>query len=334
MMSTRDFECKQFAFVFTGRGEKISFKNDNILITDENENVKHQSSCYRLFLLFVCGNFCITSGILERADKFGFNIVLLSENLRIIKIIPSRAEGNVLLRRRQYEYEKTEIASHIISNKIRNQNFLLKKRRNKTEAEKETVKKLDDFARQVLKPDLGVHEIMGIEGVSAKLYFQTLFREYNWTSRRPRVKHDIANCLLDAGYTILFNVINALLEMYGFDVYVGVLHTEFFHRKSLVCDLEEPFRPIIDGALIKAMNLGQIDEKDFWKNQGRYVLSWKKSARYVEIFLKAILEYRNEIFIYLQSYYRAFVQQKKIDDFPTFEMGGNSQEKKNAFGEL
>jgi CRISPR-associated protein Cas1 len=51
--------------------------------------------------------------------------------------------------------------------------------------------------------------------------------------------------------------------MYGFDVYVGILHTQFFHRKSLVCDLEEPFRPIGDAAILKAMNLGQVSEKDF-----------------------------------------------------------------------
>ena len=127
MMSTRDFECKQIAFVFTGKGEKISFKNDNLLITDENGKTKHQSTCYRLFLLFICGDYCITSGLLDRANKFGFNIVLMTPNLRVTKIIPSKAEGNVLLRRRQYEYDKTDIAARIIANKIHNQNHLLKK---------------------------------------------------------------------------------------------------------------------------------------------------------------------------------------------------------------
>lgn len=322
MMSTRDFECKQIAFVFTSKGEKISFKNDNLLISDAEGKTKHQSTCYRLFLLFICGDFCITSGLLDRANKFGFNIVLMSPNLRVTKIIPSKAEGNVLLRRRQYLYEKTDIAAHVISNKIHNQNFLLKKKRNKTEEEKETIQKLKQFEKDVLSPDLKIQEIMGIEGVSAKLYFQSLFKEHNWSARRPRVKQDITNCLLDIGYTILFNVINALLEMYGFDVYVGILHTQFFHRKSLVCDLEEPFRPIIDSALIKAMNLGQINEKDFWKNQEQYILSWKNSAPYVELFVKAIMEYKSEIFIYLQSYYRAFMREKNTEEFPVFEMDG------------
>lgn len=322
MMSTRDFECKQIAFVFINRGEKISFKNDNIVITDAEGKIKHQSTCYRLFLLFICGDYCLTTGILDRASKFGFNLVFMNPNLRVTKIIPSKAEGNVLLRKKQYAYEKTDIASHIISNKIHNQNELLKQRRHKTDEEKDVIKKLAQFEEDVLKPELSVQEIMGIEGISAKLYFQTLFKTYSWTARRPRVKHDITNCLLDIGYTILFNVINSLLEMYGFDVYVGILHTQFFHRKSLVCDLEEPFRPIIDGALIKALNLGQINEKDFWKNQNQYILPWKNSAKYVEIFIKAIMEYKNEVFIYLQSYYRAFMRNKSLNEFPVFDLEG------------
>ena len=323
MMSTRDFECKQIAFVFTSRGEKISFKNDNLIICDENGKTKHQSTCYRLFLLFICGDYCITSGLLDRASKFGFNIVLMSPNLRITKIIPSKAEGNTLLRRKQYALEKTDIAAHVISNKIHNQNFLLKQRRNKTDEEKDVIKKIKSYEKEVLKPDLTVQEIMGIEGISAKLYFKTLFINHNWEARRPRVKQDIINCLLDVGYTILFNVINALLEMYGFDVYVGILHREFFHRKSLVCDIEEPFRPIIDAALLKALNLGQIDEKDFWKNQNQYILTWKNSAKYVEIFIKAIMEYKNEIFIYIQSYYRAFMREKSPEEFPIFDLEGD-----------
>lgn len=319
MMSTRDFEYKQIAFVFTSRGEKISFKNDNLLVSDADGNTKHQSTCYRLFLLFICGDYSITSGLLERANKFGFNIVLMTPNLRVTKIIPSKAEGNVLLRKKQYAYDKTDIAAHVIANKIRNQNALLKKKRQKSEDEKEAIKKLKQFEKDVMQPNLSVQEIMGIEGISAKIYFKSLFQNYNWSARRPRTKHDITNCLMDIGYTILFNVVNALLEMYGFDVYVGILHTQFFHRKSLVCDLEEPFRPIIDEAIIKALNLSQVHEKDFWKNQEQYILPWKNSAPYIELFIKAIMEYKDEIFIYIQSYYRAFMRDKPVANFPTFE---------------
>ena len=194
-MSTRDFEHKQIAFVFTTDGEKISFKNDNLIVTDKDGKVKHQSTCYRLFALFICGDFCLTSGILERSKKFGFTIVFMSPNLRITSIMPSKAEGNVLLRKKQYSYDKTEIASHVIANKIHNQTFLLKKKRKKTEEEKEVIAKLEQYEKDVLQPNLSVQEIMGIEGISAKLYFKTLFADYNWQSRLPRVKNDITNTL-------------------------------------------------------------------------------------------------------------------------------------------
>ncbi len=318
MMSTRDFEHKQIAFVFTSDGEKLSFKNDNFIVTDRDGKIKHQSTCYRLFALFICGDFCLTSGLLDRSKKFGYTIVFMSPNLRITSILPSKAEGNVLLRQKQYAYDKTEIASHVIANKIHNQAFLLKKKRKKTEEEKIIIAKLEQYEKDVLEAGLSVQEIMGIEGVSAKLYFKTLFADYNWKARQPRVKNDITNTLMDIGYTILFNIVNALLEMYGFDVYVGILHTQFFHRKSLVCDLEEPFRPIIDAAILKTLNLGQVNEKDFWKNQNQYILPWKNSKKYIGILLETLMEYKNEIFIYIQSYYRAFMRDKPAGEFPVF----------------
>ena len=320
MMSTRDFEYKQIAFVFTEEGEKISFKNDNLLITDAEGKIKHQSTCYRLFILFVCGDYCLTSGLLDRSKKFGFSIVFMTSNLRVISMIPSKAEGNVLLRRKQYLYDKTEIAAHIISNKIHNQCGLLKAKRKKTDEEKEVISKLEQFEKDVLKSGLSAQEIMGIEGISAKLYFNSLFSSYNWKSRQPRTKCDMTNTLMDIGYTILFNIVNAILEMYGFDVYVGILHTQFFHRKSLVCDLEEPFRPIVDQVILKALNLGQVKETDFWKNQNQYILPWKNSKKYISLILEAIMEYKNEIFIFLQSYYRAFMRDKFAEEFPVFDM--------------
>ena len=319
-MSTRDFEHKQIAFVFTTEGEKISFKNDNLIVSDTDGKIKHQSTCYRLFALFICGDYCVTTGLLERSQKFGFSIVFMTPNLRITAIMPAKAEGNVLLRKKQYEYKDSCIGAYIISNKIHNQCAVLKKKRNKSQNEKDAIKNLETYEKEVLKPGLSTAEIMGLEGMSAKLYFKTLFSEYDWKAREPRAKRDKINTLMDIGYTILFNFVNALLEMYGFDVYVGVLHTQFFHRKSLVCDLEEPFRPIVDRTIVKALNLGQINDKDFWKNQNQFILPWKNSKKYIGILLEAIMAYKSEIFIYLQSYYRAFIRNKPVEEFPVFDL--------------
>ena len=320
MMSTKDFEHKQVIFAMLNEGEKISFKNDNIVIRKEDDSIKLQSTCYRLFVLFIAGHFSLTSGLMERARKFNFTIVFLNYYMRPYAVLPAKAEGNVILRRTQYYYDDFDIGAYIISNKIHNQNYLLKKIRNKPNELKKAISLLDVYEKSVLVPGLPLQEIMGFEGVAAKSYFEQLFRDHNWIARRPRVKHDAINCLMDIGYTILFNLVSAMLELFGFDTYVGVLHREFFHRKSLVCDLVEPFRPIVDASLIKALNLGQIHENDFYVDQGQYFIGGKNAIPYIKIMLDALLEYKNEMFLYVQNYYRSFVRQKPIEQFPLFYM--------------
>lgn len=318
MMSRKDFIEKQFVFVFLNEGEHLSFKNDNIVIKDKENRIKHQSSCYLLFALFIAGHCNLTSGLLQRAKKFGFSIVLLTYSLKVYGIFSSGAEGNVLLRKRQYEYDQADIGANLISNKIINQSSILRKIRGKSDDIKKAVSLLDSYVDKVLNPKLSIAEIMGIEGSASRLYFSALFRNYNWKHRLPRTKPDMINALLDIGYSILFNIINALLEVYGFDTYTGVLHRQFFQRKSLTCDLVEPFRCLIDDALIKALNLGQCKESDFSICQNRYFLFGKNSTPYIRIFWESILARKNEIFVYIQSYYRAFMKGKSGSEFPIF----------------
>ena len=72
------------------------------------------------------------------------------------------------------------------------------------------------------------------------------FDNVQWNGRKPRIKSDYVNVVLDIGYTMLFNIVDAMLQVYGFDTYYGVFHKCFYMRKSLVCDIMEPIRPIID----------------------------------------------------------------------------------------
>ena len=94
----------------------------------------------------------------------------------------------------------------------------------------------------------------------------------DWMGRYPRTKIDKNNLLLDMGYTFLFHFLEALLLLYGFDIYEGFYHRRFYQRKSLVCDIEEPFRAIIDEAMRKSFNLGQIKNSDFGFTNGQYFL--------------------------------------------------------------
>ena len=108
----------------------------------------------------------------------------------------------------------------------------------------------------------------------------------NGIGRQPRVKRDKINLLLDIGYTILFNYLEGIMNIYGFDIYKGNLHREFYKRKSLICDIIEPFRPIVDYTIRKGYNLHQFDDYEYIISNGQYHLKWKDSENFTLIILK------------------------------------------------
>lgn len=315
MLNKPDFMEKKIILVFPKKGDKISFKNDNIVITDIENKVKTQLSCYRLFAIFIVGGFTMTTGIIEKSKKFGFSIILFTVNFKIYATINFSMEGNTLLRKKQYTTSNgNKIAKQIIINKIENQRDTLKKLR-KPEIS-DGILNLDLGIEKLIKGEYTTYEIMGIEGTTAKVYFNRMFKEFNWNGRQPRVKRDAINLLLDIGYTVLFNYIEAILNIYGFDIYKGNLHKEFYKRKSLVCDIIEPFRPIVDYKIRKAMNLGQTSNYKYTIDNEQYHLDWKDSEKFIVLILEEITNYRENIFDYVQQYYRWIMKDKSITEFP------------------
>ena len=228
-------------------------------------------------------------------------------------------EGNTLLHRHQYEYDGNDIGCYIEKNKIKNQANTLRMIRSKSEFVKEGISLLDEFAER-LDENAEYLEIMGIEGSAARVYFPRVFSNVNWKGRKPRIKNDYINTTLDIGYTMLFNIVDAILQVYGFDTYYGVFHKCFYMRKSLVCDIMEPMRPIIDYQVRKAINLEQCKVEDFDVYNNRWVLKYKNSPEYVKFLMKAILDYKEEIFVYIQSYYRYFMKRKSVSELPKFDV--------------
>jgi len=102
---------------------------------------------------------------------------------------------------------------------------------------------------------------------------------------------------------MLYNILEAHLNLYGFDIYKWVYHTWFYERKSLVCDLVEPFRCLIDRQLRKSYNLGQIDEKDFYFKQGEYAIKNDQRVKYLKLLLSPVLAEKEIIFQYVKSFY-------------------------------
>ena len=91
MMSLPDFIKKQIVFVFTIEGEKLSFKNDNLILTGKDNKIKLQLTCYRVFILFIIGEFSLTSGLIQKSHKFAFPIMPWS-----LKTTPNKNYTNTI----------------------------------------------------------------------------------------------------------------------------------------------------------------------------------------------------------------------------------------------
>lgn len=274
-----------------------------IIVKNKEGGIKYQSTCYRLFMICVVGNISITSGLIQRSKKFGFSICLMTTTFKVYEILGARMEGNTLLRKHQYEYTENDIGRKIEQNKIKNQSQILKNIRGKNQIMKEGIELLDKMVVQ-LEQQLEYLEVMGIEGNAARVYFSRVFDNVDWKGRKPRIKNDYVNVTLDIGYTMLFNIVDAILQVYGFDTYYGVFHKCFYMRKSLVCDLMEPIRPVVDYQVRKSINLGQCKENDFEVVNNRWCLKYKSNPQYIQFLMNAILEYKDDIFLYIQQYYR------------------------------
>lgn len=320
MLSYPDFSYKQIAVhIAGGSGEKLRFRADNILIENREGTTLLQHSCHRLFALFIIGEISLTSIAIQKAIAFAFPIILMNRNLKVVTRINCAAEGNTLLRKKQYQAQRNlSIAHNLIRQKIDNQLSLLQSLRKPALPDKSAIAAIQ---RLVPASATNLHELMGIEGAASKAYFSAYFRPLGWNRREPRCRRDIPNLLLDIGYTYLFNFIEALISLYGFDLFCGVHHTFFYQRKSLICDLVEPFRCIIDRRIRKAHNLRQIDPADFIFSQSQYKLEWKKQAHYTRLFLKDLLAEKQSLFHFCQSYYRWFIREKPLEEFPVYRIG-------------
>lgn len=312
-----DFSKKQIVFVLFNEGEKISFSNDNLVIKDAHGKVKFQCTCYRIFIVFAVGHTSFTTVIIQKAQKFGFFIALLTPGFRLYSVIGAVKEGNTLLKRKQYEYGGLDIAKKLTANKITNQCYELQSIRNKNESVKEAIGLLKTYISNISEVTT-LNELMGYEGLASKVYFKNHFNNVPWQGRQPRIKRDYINSVLDIGYTLLFTYIDSLLSSFGFDTYCGVMHRQFHMRKSLVCDLVEPFRTLIDHEVKKGINLKQIQENDFVIINRQFRLKWSESEKYVRILMKPLIENKESIFCYIQAYYRAFMKNAPVELFPVY----------------
>ncbi len=315
MLQFPDFEEKQILIIESFDTKNISFQNENLIIKEWN-TIKNKVSLYKIFAIFLIWETTITSVLIRKFLDFWITLVLMKQNLLPYLVVWNETQWNFVLRKKQYEKTEEEmlkIAKNIVLLKVNNSLNLLKNIRNKEWFIKRDIEKIKEIIKKIPNSK-DYQELLWYEGNIAKLYFSNYFWPVWWQRREPRTKRDIQNLLLDIWYTYLFHFIEALVRLYWFDAFYWVYHRTWYQRKSLALDLMEPFRFIIDKALLKAYNLWQVNNKDFKFTNWAYVLPWENSRKYSSIFFKEIMAYKKEMFYFVKDYYKFFMKWR--NEFP------------------
>lgn len=147
----------------------------------------------------------------------------------------------------------------IISQKIENQQALLLMMRTEDSVvetlRNKSISRLEDYRTKIARLDGEIvsdvaSQLRGWEGVSSKIYFETLNyfipEEYRFAARSQHPAMDVVNALLNYGYGLLYGKIEGALIKAGIDPYVGIMHRDDYNRPVLVYDVIEIYRIWVD----------------------------------------------------------------------------------------
>ncbi len=156
-------------------------------------------------------------------------------------------------------------------------------------------KELSPVEREASKLDKGstVVQVRGIEGGIAYRYWQvvrTIIPESFCFHGRMTTSHqnnasDPVNVLLNYGYAILEGECRRAINSVGLEPSVGFLHdfSDYQTKQSLVYDLQEPFRWLVDLTVIQVIEARAIDVKDFYftADDYRYRFETEPKRRFI-----------------------------------------------------
>lgn len=120
-------------------------------------------------------------------------------------------------------------------------------------------------------------QLRGWEGLSSKVYFETLNlfipEEYRFASRSQHPACDVVNAFLNYGYGLLYGKIEGALIKSGIDPYIGIMHRDDYNRPVLVYDVIEKYRVWVDYVVYSLVAQNVItDEYYSVKDDGSYWL--------------------------------------------------------------
>ncbi len=279
-------------------GNVLYITTPEAFLTLEGETVvvkKEEGASTRLPLhnleSIVCFNWMGTSPALMRAcTERNIGLCFLTPNGRFQARVSGRVQGNVLLRKKQYqvsenESERVPIAASFLLAKIANARKVIERalRDHTLLVDVAAINQASAALRAILTvipESTTTSELMAFEGSAAKIYFRVFDQlilhqkeDFFFKERSRRPPLDNMNSLLSFFYVLLTNDVASALEGVGLDPYVGFLHADRPGRPSLALDLMEELRPVFaDRLALSLVNRKQIKGDGFTPKESGGIL--------------------------------------------------------------
>jgi len=251
------------ATIYISKDSTLKKRGDVLLIYQDG---KKQSSipAFKIKDIVIFGQVEISASIIDFCKTHNISIHFNNYSGKYLGSLNLDPALNVFPRLGQYKKRfadkiSNKIAAKLITAKIKNQQWLLR-----------TFDKKIKFDIPEITSD-NYQEIIGIEGAKSREYFlrwPDLVKNPNfvWNGRSKRPPTDEINALLSLFYTVLANDIHSVCNVVALDPYIGFLHKEYYGRPSLVCDLMEAYRPLIDKFVLNLINRKEVTKGDFIRN--------------------------------------------------------------------
>jgi len=145
-------------------------------------------------------------------------------------------------------------------------------------------------------------DLFFVEAYTASRYWQNLGLKlpepFNFTNRIKKDPRDLFNNTINYLYGMLRNTTESSILSMGIDPALGILHRDGYKTPSLVFDLMEPFRPVIDKVLVRLILENKLDPVSAIEGNGPVLLSKLYRRQIISIFnetLKTRLLFRNSV---------------------------------------
>lgn len=224
---------------------------------------------------------------------------------------------------RAYESkQRVEIARNLINAKLMNSKTVLSWLKERYSFIDDSIEKRSSK----LTSAKTVNDVMIVESEVAQIYWREVSKvfdkkfEFSFRSKpSPRCAVDPINALFNYGYAILESHCQKAINSTGLDTHVGFLHEVTIGKTPLVYDIQEPFRCLIDIAVINGLEKKVFTKSDFIMTENYNIRLRPSGTKKITKEIEAVLNRR--VFYKNNDRTWAYIIMMKTHEFGQFLLG-------------